>query len=780
MQNLFEKKRWDVSLLFLGRLTVRRLTWFGLMLFVVMGWAHAAAAAPTLDIGASTQKSAQQSGQKKGESNNVAPDYAALAAMLEDPKSRSVIIKELQKLADQSSRGLPSGVSSSHANAEVKKSQSSPSLAGEMALDTLAFFHAVHEAGIKALIQFNRLIHVQPSTWDWSVVGAHLWRLALVVGFAYGVWLAFGRLIRPVLARLNRWTSAASKRRHLLRLTLSIVTIAAVGLIMLGVIFTGGNLLSAAVAGDMTSALWRQALFLNAFIVIEFARMVIGLMLTPSFEGLRLFRIKSEHARFWMRRSSRLIRFMGYGVLWLVPLVKRDFGGDAAQVLLWSLAIIGSVYVLYIVFRQRDVMRHSLQGIAQRQRSALMAWWLNRLAQIWHLLVSAYIGIVLVVGMTRPDDALPFIIHATGYTALIIAGALLLLAIIEQLFGKEIRLKDHHRQKVPLLEKRLNTYLPWLVRAVRLSLIVIATAMVLSVWHVTDVFAWLSTSAGLRFLSTVFDVIFILIATLVAWLLIASLIEIKLNGAADHIPSTRMQTLLTLFGNVVAIALLTVAVMMVLSEMGVNIGPLLAGAGVFGLAVGFGAQKLVQDVITGIFIQIENAINIGDTVTLGGITGTAERLSVRSVGLRDLNGTYHIVPFSSVGVVSNYMRGFAFHMAAYGIAYRENIDEAIKQLEAAFDELKEDPNLKGKILEPIKIPGVTELGASSVNIRVQIKTTPGDQWAVGRAYNRLVKIYFDAAGIEIPFPHTTIYFGEDKSGKAPPVYVRQLSNGNDK
>jgi small conductance mechanosensitive channel len=122
------------------------------------------------------------------------------------------------------------------------------------------------------------------------------------------------------------------------------------------------------------------------------------------------------------------------------------------------------------------------------------------------------------------------------------------------------------------------------------------------------------------------------------------------------------------------------------------------------------------------------------------------------------------------------MRGYAYHKAEYGIAYRESIDEAISHLEAAFEELTTDPAMRGKILEPIRIPGVTELGASSVNIRVQIKTAPGEQWNVGRAYNRLVKMHFDAAGIEIPFPHTTIYFGEDKSGKAPPVYVQKLGD----
>ena len=159
-------------------------------------------------------------------------------------------------------------------------------------------------------------------------------------------------------------------------------------------------------------------------------------------------------------------------------------------------------------------------------------------------------------------------------------------------------------------------------------------------------------------------------------------------------------------------------------------------------------------------------------VTLGGITGTAEKLSIRSVGIRDLHGTYHLVPFSSVDVVSNYMRGFGYHVGEYGVAYRENVDEAIVALRNAFDELSSDEDLKSEILEPLEVAGVIALADSSVNIRVRIKTTPGNQWAVGRAYNRLVKLHLDEAGIEIPFPHTTIFFGEDKQGQAPAANLR--------
>ncbi|KKL58944.1 hypothetical protein LCGC14_2220310, partial [marine sediment metagenome] len=173
--------------------------------------------------------------------------------------------------------------------------------------------------------------------------------------------------------------------------------------------------------------------------------------------------------------------------------------------------------------------------------------------------------------------------------------------------------------------------------------------------------------------------------------------------------------------------------------------------------------------------QLENAINNGDVVTADGITGVAEKLTIRSLGLRDLSGTFHIIPFSSVTTVSNYMREFAYHVGEYGVAYREDIDQVIAKLREAFAELMSEEDFRSQILvDELEVHGVTALADSSVNIRVRIKTLPGSQWGIGRAYNRLVKYHLDAAGIEIPFPHLTLYFGEDKEGKAPAAPLRMV------
>jgi moderate conductance mechanosensitive channel len=214
-----------------------------------------------------------------------------------------------------------------------------------------------------------------------------------------------------------------------------------------------------------------------------------------------------------------------------------------------------------------------------------------------------------------------------------------------------------------------------------------------------------------------------------------------------------------------------IAVMFALSEIGINIAPLIASAGVLGLAIGFGAQKLVQDIITGVFIQLENAINVGDVITVAATTGTVERLTIRSVSLRDVQGAYHIIPFSSVDMVTNFMRGFAYHVGDIGIGYREDVEDARRAIEQAFNELRKDPDMAAAIIGDMEWFGVQSLADSAVIVRVRIKTLPGKQWGVGRALNGLVKKVFDERGIEIPFPHQTVYFGEDKRGRAPAAHI---------
>jgi len=222
--------------------------------------------------------------------------------------------------------------------------------------------------------------------------------------------------------------------------------------------------------------------------------------------------------------------------------------------------------------------------------------------------------------------------------------------------------------------------------------------------------------------------------------------------------------------------ILAVGGMMMLSEIGVDLKPLLAAAGLGGLAIGFGGQSLVKDVISGFFILLEDSIRVGDVVEVAGVGGVVEEVKLRTITLRDLSGNVHIVPNGVIDKVKNMTKLYSFYLFEVGVAYREDVDEVMALLKSIAEELRADPGFADDILEPLEMLGVDQFADSAVIIKCRIKTLPVKQWRVGREMNRRIKKTFDAKGIEIPFPHQTIYWGEPKQGTPPPVYVAGLES----
>lgn len=230
----------------------------------------------------------------------------------------------------------------------------------------------------------------------------------------------------------------------------------------------------------------------------------------------------------------------------------------------------------------------------------------------------------------------------------------------------------------------------------------------------------------------------------------------------------------TLTGIVRTMALLFVSLasaMMVMKEVGIDIAPILATAGIGGLAVGFGAQSLVKDVISGFFILVEDQVRIGDVVEIDGRGGQVERITLRTISLRDMAGNVHVIPNGSVTVVMNMTKDYSRYVFDIGIAYREDPDEIFAVLRGIDDEMRRDPKFRDAILEPLEILGVDSFADSAVILKARIKTRPIKQWEVGREFNRRMKKRFDELGIEIPYPHLTLYAGQDKRGQAPPLRV---------
>ncbi|HET8791648.1 MAG TPA: mechanosensitive channel protein [Modicisalibacter sp.] len=721
---------------------------------------------------------AQQGETPPSDAAGQTPAYSTLADLLEDDAARQRLIEELRTLAtaENGEPGLANETSPAEIAEQAPSDQSAAqiSLARRLAEATSSIAGNISGQFVNLATALSALftpnMQVGPGI-DMAAFTSAALELALAIVATFAAFFILRRLARPLFTRISHWSRHGSGRSALLRVVIAVALAAAVDVAAVVLAYVGGNLIATFAVGGSGELPTHIALFLNAFLIVELFKAAIRMLFSSRYEGLRLLPISASEASYWNRWLATLSGFVGYGMLVAVPIVNFNLSPDLGQALGLVIMLLAFIYATLFVLKNRLKLRHALEAKATNASMGASRVMLRLLAKCWHWLAIAYFLMVLVLSVTRPEEALPYVMLATLQTLIIVGVGLLISGVLTQLIGKRIHLSDELRRKLPKLEKRLNSYIPTFLKVIRAIILIVVVMLVLNAWGAFDLAAWYATEAGRGTVSTLIDVILILIVAAALWIALASFIEHRLTSEAG-VPSARTQTLLGLFRNALAIVLITITAMIVLAEIGVNIGPLIASAGVLGLAIGFGAQKLVQDIITGVFIQVENAMNTGDVVTVGGISGTAERLSIRSVGIRDLAGTYHIIPFSSVDTVSNYMRGFANHVGEYGISYRENVDDAIAQLELAFEELKASEEHGHKILEPLSVAGVIALADSSVNIRVIIKTTPGDQWGVGRAYNRLVKMYFDAAGIEIPFPHTTLYFGQDKTGSAPPANLR--------
>lgn len=282
---------------------------------------------------------------------------------------------------------------------------------------------------------------------------------------------------------------------------------------------------------------------------------------------------------------------------------------------------------------------------------------------------------------------------------------------------------------------------------------------------------WLTT-AGLRILVIAAGLVIVLFLVKKATLRFSRLLQGTLPTPAQI---KRADTLTHVVRDVARLVVYAIGALLVLSELGIHLGPLLAAAGIGGLAIGFGAQSLVRDVITGFFILLEDQIRVGDVVEIAGVGGFVEEVRMRTIRMRDLSGNFHVVPNGNIDKVKNYTYKFSYYLFDVGVAYREDVDEVIAVLKEVAEELRSDSDFGQDIMEPLEMLGVDRFADSAIVIKCRIKTQPIKQWRIGREMNRRIKKTFDARGIEIPFPHQTIYWGEPKQGTPPPLYLTQLA-----
>ncbi|HOU27643.1 MAG TPA: mechanosensitive ion channel family protein [Paludibacteraceae bacterium] len=276
---------------------------------------------------------------------------------------------------------------------------------------------------------------------------------------------------------------------------------------------------------------------------------------------------------------------------------------------------------------------------------------------------------------------------------------------------------------------------------------------------ITDVVNWL-----------LYDFTYVLISLVVVIVLIWLLNAISRNlekvilkrsdALHDKEAQKRVKTLMSIGRGIMRLILWAIFALILLKRIGIEIGPIIASAGIAGIAIGFGAQELIRDFLAGFFVLLDNQIRTDDIVVINGTTGVVEKIELRTIRLRDHSGVVHIFQHGKINTLSNMTKEWSALVFEIGVAYKEDVDTVIAIMKSVGEDLEKDSRFSGNILEPISILGVEQFANSSIQLKVRIKTQTGEQWQTRREYMRRLKYAFDKKGIEIPFPHTTLYWGE--------------------
>ena len=621
----------------------------------------------------------------------------------------------------------------------------------------------------------------------WDAFG----ELLLVIVLTVAIFLVLRRFTIPIYRAMGSRAEDAGPVRTLMLFLGSLAIDSAVVILAWAI----GYAITTLLVGQFGQIGIRQTLYLNAFLLVELTKVAIRALLSPSTDGLRVLPLGNRGARRINRIANVVVSVLGYGQLLVVPIVNSQASRAAGSAVSALLALFVLLYLVIVVIRSRKAVATWLQTkiappadveveaqtaevdgetvvVEEPQPTpARRRGFLASLAQHWHWFTLAYLAFMFIIVVTQPPGVVSQALLGSAKIAIALILGALVSSALSGLVGRGIALPETVNERLPLLQPRLNSVVPKVLIGVRYVILLIVLMFAVDTINLLPVRSWMESRIGLQLTGTIFSVALILLIAYAVWLALTSWVDYRLNPNYGAVPTARETTLLTLLRNAATVTLIILTLMFCLSEIGLDIGPLLASAGVLGLAIGFGAQKMVQDIITGIFIQFENAINVGDVITVGGTTGVVEKLTIRSVSLRDVQGCFHLIPFSSVDMVSNFTREFSYFVCDMGVAYRENIEDVRVAMLDAFEELRSDPDNAMAIIGDAEWFGVNSFGDSSVNVRLRIKTIPGKQWGLGRAYNGIMKRIFDERGIEIPFPYRTLVMAEEKDGRSKPIRV---------
>jgi len=331
--------------------------------------------------------------------------------------------------------------------------------------------------------------------------------------------------------------------------------------------------------------------------------------------------------------------------------------------------------------------------------------------------------------------------------------------VVLSLIDRGFRISPDLMQRFPGLETRANRYLPLLRKVVTAVIAVIGFVALLEVWGVDAIVWFYGGQIGSRLISAVMTIGIAALAAAVIWEGANALMDRQvdtLSREGHYARAARLRTFQPMLRTALFCMIVAVVGLTALSEIGVNVAPLLAGAGIVGIAIGFGSQKLVQDLITGLFLLIENTVQVGDTVTVSGLSGVVENVSIRTMRLRAGDGSVHVVPFSAVTTITNASRGAGNAAVSVNVSYKEDTDRAGEVLKDIVAGMRQETTYRALIRGDLELWGVDKVDGSVVTIVGQIRCTDGGRWSVQREFNRRMKRRFQEEGIEIASMGQTI------------------------
>lgn len=515
----------------------------------------------------------------------------------------------------------------------------------------------------------------------------------------------------------------------------------------------------------------------NAVVVSWLLNGMARAIFSPLRPGLRLLPIDDGSAAYLYVWTRRIVNVGVFGFFLAQALLFLGLPQSGFVALTKVVGLLIVLLLAILVLQNRAVVRDWLQ---RRRGAGLVAppaggWQMlrNRLADVWHILALLYLAAAFAIWVLEIQGGFALVTRGTLQMLVAIAVAAILLFLVRRGTERLFHISADVKARYPGIEARANRYLFVLRRLLEVVIYLFVVIAILQGWGF-DVLGLFGTPFGQGLVARTVSIVLIALVSLFAWEIASAGIDrlLRDNSQSQFARTARGRTLLPLARNVLLVVISTMAVLAILSEVGVNIAPLLAGAGVIGLAIGFGAQTLVKDIITGAFILFEDTISVGDVVLVSGQTGAVEAISIRTIRLRDLQGTVHTIPFSSVDVVTNLTKDFAYFVADMGVAYNVNTDTVVEVMRDVADALIADDNYSKDVLAPFEVIGVDRFDESAVIVRGRIKTRPGQQWRIGREFNRRIKARFDAEGIEIPFRNTTVHLsGEALTGGIPVRWI---------